>query len=90
MVLPVESLPSDIEELRAFAIKAVAERDTLSAQNDILSSQNDRLRHLLKQLQRMQFGRKSAASKPLSPASVTAFGLSARGSIISSAASLSA
>jgi transposase len=64
MVLPVESLPSDIEALRAFAMKAVAERDTLSAQNDILSSQNDRLRHLLKQLQRMQFGRKSEKLSP--------------------------
>ena len=64
MVLPVESLPSDIEALRALAMKAVAERDMLSAQNGILSSQNDRLRHLLKQLQRMQFGRKSEKLSP--------------------------
>jgi transposase len=64
MVLPVESLPSDIEALRAFARNAVAERAMLSAQNDILSAQNDRLRHLLKQLQRMQFGQKSEKLSP--------------------------
>jgi transposase len=57
MVLPAESLPEDIEALRAFARNAVAERDMLSAQND-------RLRHLLKQLQRMQFGRKSEKLSP--------------------------
>jgi transposase len=52
-----DSLPDDIEALRTFAMKLCAERDWLMAQND-------RFRHLLKQLQRMQFGKKSEKLSP--------------------------
>lgn len=73
MASPSDSLPDDIEALRAFAIATVAERDAavaaaaaeraekvvIVAERDRLIEQNDRFRHLLRQLQRMQFGRKS-------------------------------
>src|SRR5712691_12972695 len=68
-----DSLPDDIEALRAFAITAIAERDAaiatceaeraqkvlIAAERDRLIEQNDRFRHLIRQFQRMQFGRKS-------------------------------
>ena len=73
MTSPSDSLPDDIVALRAFANAAVAERDAadaaaaavraekvvIVAERDRLIEQNDRFRHLLRQLQRMQFGRKS-------------------------------
>ena len=61
-----DSLPDDIDALRAFAISTIAERDAAIAERDGVISergrlieQNDRFRHLIRQLQRMQFGRKS-------------------------------
>jgi len=68
-----DSLPDDIEALRAFAIAAIAERDAalaiceaeraekvlIALERDRLMEQNDKFRHLIRQLQRMQFGRKS-------------------------------
>jgi len=68
-----DSLPNDFETLRAFALQTIAERDTAiaaasaaraekleaAAERDRLIVHVERLRHLLKQLQRMQFGRKS-------------------------------
>jgi transposase len=68
-----DSLPNDVEALRAFALQAMAEkiaaraerdvavceRDALAAERDNLMSLCDRLRHLLRQHQRMRFGRKS-------------------------------
>lgn len=66
-----DSLPDDIEALRAFAMAAVAERDAaiterdaVLAERDQLIAQNDRFRHLLKQLQRMQYGPKSERLDP--------------------------
>jgi transposase len=59
MASPSDSLPDDIEALRAFAMKLIAERDAAMAERDRLIAQNDRFRHLLKQLERMHFGRKS-------------------------------
>ena len=52
-------LPTDIEVLQALVATARAERDAAVAERDQALSQNDRLRHLLRQLQRAQFGRRS-------------------------------
>ena len=42
----------------------LAERDAAIAERDQALSQNDRLRHLLQQLQRMQFGSRSEKLDP--------------------------
>jgi len=52
-------LPTDIEALHALVAVACAERDAAVAERDQALLQNDRLRHLLRQLQRAQFGRRS-------------------------------
>jgi len=59
-------LPPDIEALHALLAAARVERDAAIAERDAAIvernqalSQNDRLRHLLRQLQRAQFGRRS-------------------------------
>jgi transposase len=61
----------DVAALRALVLTAWAERDAERAENgrlieerDQLAGQNDRLRHLLRQLQRMQFGRCSEKLDP--------------------------
>jgi transposase len=61
-----EPLPNDVAALRTMLVAARAERDAvraekaqLAAECDQLASQNDRLRHLIRQLQRLQFGRRS-------------------------------
>ena len=43
---------------------ALGERDAAIAERDAALSRNDRLLHLLRQLQRMQFGRKSEKLDP--------------------------
>jgi transposase len=52
-------LPIDIAALQALVAAACAERDAALAERDSALSQIDRLRHLLRQLQRAQFGRRS-------------------------------
>src|SRR5215208_4739017 len=66
-----EPLPNDVAALRAMLVAAWAERDAeraekvqLAAECDQLVSQNDRLRHLIRQLQRLQFGRRSEKLDP--------------------------
>ena len=66
-----DTLPDDIAALRALVLTAWAERDAaraekgrLAEERDQLAGQNDRLRHLLRQLQRMQFGRRSEKLDP--------------------------
>jgi hypothetical protein len=67
-----DRLPDDIAVLRALVLTAwAAERDAERAENgwlteerDQLAGQNDRLRHLIRQLQRMQFGRRSEKLDP--------------------------
>ena len=66
-----EALPDDVAALRAMLVAARADRDAehaakvqLAAERDQLATQNDRLRHLLRQLQRMQFGRRSERLDP--------------------------
>ena len=57
-------LPTDIEALQALVAAARAERDVAIAERDQALSQIDRLRHLLRQLQRAQFGRRSEKLDP--------------------------
>jgi Transposase C of IS166 homeodomain len=66
-----EALPNDVAGLRAMLVEAWAERDAeraekmrLVAERDQLAGQNDRLRHLIRQLQRRQFGRRSERLDP--------------------------
>ena len=65
------SLPGDITALRALVLTAWAERDAeraektrLIEERDQLAGQNDRLRQLIRQLQRLQFGRRSEKLDP--------------------------
>jgi len=59
-----QQLPVDIETLHALVAAARAERDAAIAERDRALSQIDRLRHLLRQLQRAQFGRRSEKLDP--------------------------
>src|SRR5215471_12778679 len=64
VMVPADPLPEDSEALRGLLHSVVAERDAALAERDLLAEQNDRLRHLLRQLQRMQFGRRSEKLDP--------------------------
>jgi transposase len=57
-------LPTDIATLQARLVTALAERDAAIAERDQALAQNHRLAHLLHQLQRMQFGRRSEKLDP--------------------------
>src|SRR6202049_887790 len=57
-------LPTDIEALHALVASVRAERDAAITERDQARSQIDRLRHLLRQLQRAQFGRRSEKLDP--------------------------
>src|SRR3954451_21242837 len=66
-----EPLPNDVAALHAMLVAAWAERDAERAEKaqlatacNQLASQNDRLRHLIRQLQRLQFGRRSEKLDP--------------------------
>ena len=66
-----DQLPTDVEALQALVEAARAERDAAIARCDAAIaepdqalSQMDRLRHLLRQLQRAQFGRRSEKLDP--------------------------
>ena len=66
-----DTLPDDVAALRVLVLTAWAERDAeraekaqLVEERDQLAGQNDRLRHLLRQVQRMQFGRRSEKLDP--------------------------
>ena len=54
-----DQLPTDIAALQAQLAAARAERDVAITERDQALSQIDHLRHLLRQLQRAQFGRRS-------------------------------
>ncbi len=56
--------PADIAVLQAQLAAALAERDAAIAERDQALSRNHRLAHLLHQLQRMQFGRRSEKLDP--------------------------
>ncbi len=53
------TLPEDAAALRALLLETLAKCDTLAAERDALASRNEQLQHLLLQLKRRQFGRKS-------------------------------
>src|SRR4051812_22917046 len=59
-----EPLPNDVAALRAMLVAAWAERDAERAEKVQLAAQNNRLRHLIRQLQRLQFGRRSEKLDP--------------------------
>ena len=59
-----DTLPNDLDGLRALVARLASERDTAIAESRRLSEQNDQLWHLLKQLQRAQFGRRSERLDP--------------------------
>ena len=48
---PIDSLPDDVDALRALALNAIAERDAAIAERDRLIELNDRLRRLLRKAQ---------------------------------------
>ena len=62
----IDSLPSDLESLRAFALKlaaerdgAIAERDTATVERDHLQSLYEHVRHLLRKANDARYGAKS-------------------------------
>jgi transposase len=59
-----DPLPDDPDTLRALVIALASERDAAVAQCRRVTEQNDRLHHLLRQLQRTQFGRRSEQLDP--------------------------
>src|ERR1700751_1361521 len=63
-VSEIAQLPADIDALHVLVAAARAERDVAIAERDQALSQIDRLRHLLRQLQRAQFGRRSEKLDP--------------------------
>src|ERR671921_1478228 len=71
MKVASEPVPNDVAALHAMLVAAWAERDAeraekaqLAAECSQLATQNDRLRHLIRQLQRLQFGRRSEKLDP--------------------------
>src|ERR1700745_1221578 len=65
-VSEIAQLPADIDALHVLVAAARAERDAAIVERDHALSQIDRLRHLLRQLQRAQFGRVRRSSIPSS------------------------
>ena len=57
--MPIDAVPNDLDSLRALVNQLSSERDAAIAESRRLTEQNDQLRHLLKQLQRAQFGQRS-------------------------------
>jgi transposase len=70
-VMTPATLPDDVAALRALVLTAWAQRDAeraekgrLAGERDQLAAQNERLRHLIRQLLRLQFGRRSERLDP--------------------------
>jgi transposase len=59
-----DSLPSGLEELRAFALAALAERDAAIAERDEARTEIDKIRHLLKRYTNGKYGPKSEKLGP--------------------------
>jgi transposase len=57
--MSIDALPNDVDALRALVSQLTSERDVAMAESRRLTDENDQLRHLLKQLQRAQFGQRS-------------------------------
>ena len=59
IVMPIDALPDDLEALRTLVSSLSSERDAAIEECRRVREQNDRFHHLLRQLQRAQFGRRS-------------------------------
>jgi transposase len=57
--MSIDALPNDVDALRALVSQLTSERDVAMAESRRLTDENDQLRHLLRQLQRAQFGQRS-------------------------------
>ena len=57
--MPIDAAANDLNALRALVSQLTSERDAAITESRRLTEQNDQLRHLLKQLQRAQFGQRS-------------------------------
>ena len=62
--MPIDALPNDLDALRALVSSLSSERDAAIEECRRVTEQNDRLHHLLRQLQRAQFGRRSERLDP--------------------------
>jgi transposase len=63
----IDSLCDDIEALRAFALKALAERDAALAERDKLQSLYEHVRHLLRKANDARYGASSEQLAKLAP-----------------------
>jgi transposase len=64
MTAALDDLPGGADELRAAVLAMRAALDAERAERRRLEDQNERLRHFIRQLQRMQFGRRSEKLDP--------------------------
>ncbi len=64
MTTALEGLPDDLLGLRAAVLVMRAELAAERAERRRVEDQNERLRHFIRQLQRMQFGRRSEKLDP--------------------------
>ena len=62
--MPIDAFSDDLDSLRELVSQLSSERDAALAECKRVTEQNDRLRHLLQQLRRAQFGRKSERLDP--------------------------
>src|SRR5260370_6953571 len=62
--MPIDASSDDLDSLRELVDQLSSERDAALAECTRVMEQNDRLRHLLQQLRRAQFGRKSERLDP--------------------------
>src|ERR1700730_10199537 len=62
--MPIDAPPDDLDALRELVAQLSSERDAALDECRRVIEQNDRLRHLLQQLRRAQFGRKSERLDP--------------------------
>jgi transposase len=64
IAMPIDALPDDLDALRALVSRLSSERDAAVEECRRVTEQNDRLHHLLRQLRRAQFGRRSERLDP--------------------------
>ncbi len=64
MIMALEGLPEDLDGLRAAVLAMSAELAAERAERQRLEEQNERLSHFIRQLRRMQFGRRSEKLDP--------------------------
>src|SRR3979490_517893 len=62
--MPIDASPDDLGALRELVAQLSSEREAALEECRRVAEQNDRLRHLLQQLRRAQFGRKSERLDP--------------------------